>query len=288
MLRSLAGMHIGIIGDSMARQLFQRFTFFFRNHEGPVFDGFFHGAANYFVNEHEDCLSVQDQDRSCEKVLPILKISYVREISPVAHDWKYWETVKKQKHFTALVVLNGYHYKPLKVNIDKLVNDTVKKSKSLSVTGPTFVLSTPVINGKSYVSELNLQWERQAKLAEKLFFVDFAKVAALAQKGTWVNADDQMHYECSGYPGYDASDPKPVEELKAWRKAVKAYNCDDPVNAALVETILTVLSSQKRRRALMGPLEPLNSPGVICQAENHVYCARIKPLQAQHAQSTHF
>ena len=43
----------GVIGDSMARQLFQRFVSYFRTPEGPVVDGYFNGNASYVVNKKD-------------------------------------------------------------------------------------------------------------------------------------------------------------------------------------------------------------------------------------------
>lgn len=244
----MAGMHIGIVGDSMARQLFQRFTLFFRTREGPAVDAYWDwgGEASYSVNEHEDCLcilNIENSGPSCKEVQPTLKITHVGEKGSRARDWKFWAQLTKEKQFTALIVLNGYWYQKMDIDVAKLAEKTEKTSPQ--VTTPTFILSVPSITSKGqHFTKPNMAWKRQAERTKNLFFVDFDNLAVLAHNGSWRSADDHLHYMCSGYPHF--LDHKPITYLKAWREAVNAYNCDDPVNAALVETILTVLSSHKK------------------------------------------
>jgi len=53
--RFTAAFAPGVIGDSMGRQLFQRFVSFFRAPRGPVTDAYFAGDfAAYEVNEKDE------------------------------------------------------------------------------------------------------------------------------------------------------------------------------------------------------------------------------------------
>ena len=104
-----------------------------------------------------------------------------------------------------------------------------------------------------YFADLNLASQQQAAARENLYLVDFEKLAWMAHNRSWVNAEDGTHYMCGGYPAFDQH--WPLSQLKAFRGSVKAYNCDDPVNAALVEAIVAGLSSvQKSGRPAGGGL----------------------------------
>eukprot|EP00434_Breviolum_minutum_P005094 symbB.v1.2.004492.t1/scaffold250.1/size251770/3 len=221
-LHRFGGWNLGVIGDSMARQLFQRFVSFFRTPTGPVLDAYFGSGAGgtkrtarYEVNEKEDCLYL-DTGPPCPKLSePKFSVTFVPEKDASARDVKHLEIFRRQYKLDAMVVLNGYWYRPdlLNVNMTRLAR-----------------------YGKDFFSELNLASKQQAASTKNLHFVDFDRLAQMAHNGTWVNAEDRMHYMCSGYPSFE--EHRPWTQIKAFRGSVNGYNCDDPVNGALVEAIL--------------------------------------------------
>mmetsp|Transcript_40786 Transcript_40786/g.91649 ORF Transcript_40786/g.91649 Transcript_40786/m.91649 type:complete len:353 (-) Transcript_40786:54-1112(-) len=59
LLSCLAGKRVGFAGDSMARQLFQRFVSFLRQGPGgPVLDAFFESDADFWCSDDADCLRI--------------------------------------------------------------------------------------------------------------------------------------------------------------------------------------------------------------------------------------
>jgi len=85
---------------------------------------------------------------------------------------------------------------------------------------------------------------KAASTSKNLYVVDFQEVAKMAHNMTWVNGEDRTHYMCGGYPTFEAH--RPWKQIKAWRGALDAYNCDDPVNGALVQAILVGLARKLR------------------------------------------
>ena len=251
MLKSFGGLHLGVIGDSMGRQLFQRFVSFFRAPRGPVTDAYFAGDfAAYEVNEKEDCLSLPSGP-ACKKLAkPKIRMSFFLEKGVKARDLKHLDSLSKKRKLDAIAVMNGYWFS--RSNVDHVAEKL--RTSTVIPRIPTFLLSmSPQVNkislfGLDYFRELNLASKAKAASTSKnLYVVDFQEVAKMAHNMTWVNGEDRTHYMCGGYPTFEAH--RPWKQIKAWRGALDAYNCDDPVNGALVQAILVGLSKLRSNPA---------------------------------------
>merc|ERR1712113_845104 len=59
LLSCLAGKKVGVVGDSLGRQLFTRFVSLLRQGPGgPVVDAYFNAGAEFWAEEDADCLTL--------------------------------------------------------------------------------------------------------------------------------------------------------------------------------------------------------------------------------------
>lgn len=276
MLKRFGGMHLGIIGDSMGRQLFQRFVSFFRAPRGPVTDAYFAGDfAAYEVNEKEDCLSLPSGPKCKFKKLakPKIRLSFFLQKGVKARDLKHLDRLSKKRKLDAIAVMNGYWFS--RSNVDHVAEKL--RTSTVIPRIPTFLLAmSPQIDrislfGLDHFREMNLASKAKAASTSKnLYVVDFAELAKMAHNMTWVNGEDRTHYMCGGYPTFEAH--RPWKRIKAWRGALEAYNCDDPVNGALVQAILVGLSKHWKKRLSKGQkFAKSNSPSTKVLIEQRFF-----------------
>jgi len=253
-LSCLAGQHIGVIGDSLARQLFQRFVDVARlglqaATERPVLDGMYGCGMKgellgiFWATEDKDCLGFHCGH--APKARMSVRMTHISEKGPSAHDVRWLRGVVKKHRFTAVVVYNGAWYtaeryaKPYLKSLKQMADNS-----SLEVQVPYFSVGYHW-RYKPFLRPLNEALEQRARRLRNNYFVDVAKldrISSDAQNNSWINAEDRTHWMCSVMYPNNCSGPN---KLKGFRRVLGGYHCGDPVNLAIVEAVLSQLCSAR-------------------------------------------
>eukprot|EP00420_Gonyaulax_spinifera_P029541 CAMPEP_0197879758 /NCGR_PEP_ID=MMETSP1439-20131203/7763_1 /TAXON_ID=66791 /ORGANISM="Gonyaulax spinifera, Strain CCMP409" /LENGTH=287 /DNA_ID=CAMNT_0043499285 /DNA_START=135 /DNA_END=998 /DNA_ORIENTATION=- len=250
----LAGKVFGVVGDSMARQVFIRMVSILRGGD-MVLDHFFHSDATYVHTQSGDCMHISaiSYDKSCRETMGesgtgILKFRWdPKDRSLSATHVPGLERLAREGRLDGAAVMTGYWFKDYTKSSGKrvpYVSESVVVASMASAalllpSVPIFTLTVPSPHKNKDYSVMNAQ-VRSLATHPNWQVIDFDVLTKLTHgpHPPW-NENDHAHFICVVLPpiDYSAGASLGFRGYKMVTAGQERFDCRDTLNLALVRAM---------------------------------------------------
>lgn len=267
LLKKLSGLKIAVLGDSLGRQIYLKLLSILRM-GGMTIDHYYHTDSSFWATETEDCHHIN----TLEKCPPMpsangVRINFIFSPTNQNDTISDLQATAMEEKYDAIILQSGYWYTT--TEFLSTVEEKIRSRTESAVSVPMFHVTVPSCGARDY-KNFNEQLRQKNDKTPGMYSLDLERIAMAAEGDLWQmsdnerqlhhwrNEEDQTHFGCGVEPmAQDArlldNGTGLAQRFKGYKKYMKSWDCDDPVNRGVIDAFLAslpyALEEAKSRRS---------------------------------------